>query len=217
MNVPEDIDDVKDAMVACPQPQKKRPKIEPSIPASNQLRLLNQRSVRAEILESRLQQEHEEKVAISEKDRLSIKILKKIKQMNTDFANLENQLLEQQFESQNQRRLIEDLQKQVKQLKKSGPTAGKSNGSELKSMFEFPLCRMSQIDQMEEQITSDPEVKESLSRFFQMGQSDKMESILSWFSDELLVQFTCKSDRDSLATHRSTDLSEIFQLMYSEY
>ena len=211
VNLPEDIEETKHVPTPCPQPQKKRPKLETPTPATlNQSRHVN----KAEILESRLT---EEPVIKTEADRLSMKILKKMKQMNTDLANLENQLLEQQFESQSQRQLIEDLQKQVRQLKRSAKTPGNSNPSELNSMFEFPLCRMSDIDQMEEQITSDPEVKESLARFFQMGQADKMDSILSWFSHELLMQFTCRTDRESLATHRSTDLSEIFQLMYSEY
>lgn len=149
-------------------------------------------------------------------------------QVNSNQAELQNQLLQQQYESQRQLRLIEELQKEIKQLKKPAvpaysPTSRKvvaglqrPDFDKMEGMPVFPLYIMSQVDDLEEQIASDPGFKERLSGLFKTGQSDKVESILSWFSKELLGQFTYKDDKEGLATQRLTTLSEIFQLMYSK-
>lgn len=142
-------------------------------------------------------------------------------QVNSNQAELQNQQLQQQFESQRQLRLIEKLKKEVKSLKRgrksNGVTTYDVDDDDEDDLPKFPLYRMSQVDDVEEQLFNDAEFKERLARLFKAGQADKVDSILSWFSNELLVQFTYREDRDSLATHRSTNLSEIFELMFSEY
>lgn len=122
--------------------------------------------------------------------------------------------------------MIEALQNEIKQLKRPVVSAyvpasrkvvaglQRPDFDKMEGMPIFPLYIMSQVDDLEEQIANDPEFKERLSGLFKTGQEDKVDSILSWFSKELLGQFTYKEDREGLATQRLTSLSEIFQLMY---
>lgn len=87
--------------------------------------------------------------------------------------------------------------------------------AEEEDMPTFPLYRMQQVDDLEERILNEPEFKKRLGRIFKAGQGDKMDGILSWFSNEILMQFTYKSDAESVSTRRCTDYSEIFKLMFS--
>lgn len=166
--------------------------------------------------------------SLDSSDLPSAKVLRRLKQVNLDQAQLHNGLLQQQFESQQQLHMIEELRREVNQLKRKC-SANNNSGYQVMEVVDeedqlededglpkFPLYRMQQVDDVEERIANEPEFKERLAVLFKAGREDKVDSIQSWFSNELLVQFTYKEDEDSLTTHRGTELSEIFQLMFSE-
>lgn len=134
-----------------------------------------------------------------------------MKRINMDHADIHNQLLQQQFENQNMMTMIEDLQREVNLLRTTRP----GTYAEEEDVTTLRLYRMQQVDDLEERILNEPEFRSSLAMIFKAGQGDKMDSILSWFSNEILVQFTTASDADSLSTRRCTDFSEIFKLMFS--
>lgn len=136
--------------------------------------------------------------------------------MNLENAELRNLILQSQFEAQKYENKVEELRKTVEHLKRGAglPDTIIIPEEDDDGMPKFPLFRMSDVDLLEERISSDEEFKSRLAVLFKSGQSDKVAMVLNCFSSELLVQFTYKSDRDSSTTHRCTEWSEIFELMY---
>lgn len=155
-------------------------------------------------------------------------LLKRIKQITSDHADLSNQvhqfnadlqndILQQQYESQEQLQMIKELRRELNQIKKGNPVSVQSEQPDDDEWVKFPIYRMQQVDDIERRISEDSEFKDRLAEIFKEGKRQKVESILSWISKEILTQFTYKNDPDSLTTHRATDLSELFQLMFSEW